>query len=251
MIAIEPWGNSFESEPVKKEEEKLIITLDGPSGSGKSTLSHRLAAHFSVPCLDTGAMYRMVALRCIQQQIPLDDDAQVTGVARHLKFRFIPGSQGSRIEVAEGNSEYRVVGKEIRTPEVSMGASQIAKLKSLRQELVRQQQRIGQEVGAVVEGRDAGTVIFPQAKFKFFMTASTEERAKRRHKELVEKWGNEATSYEEVLSEMMKRDAQDSQRAESPLKAAEDADLVDTTGLAMDEVLGILISRVQQKRRPS
>ncbi len=229
-------------------QDKLIITLDGPSGSGKSTISPRLAAHYSIPCLDTGAMYRTVALRALAQGINLEDDEAVSLVARRLDFRFKMLGGVNAGEYSESKAPFVQMGKEIRTPEVSMAASRIAKLKGVRQILVAAQQKIGAEFGAVVEGRDAGTVIFPGARFKFYMTATDQERARRRFKELQEKLGDAAPGYDDVLSEMIKRDAQDSQRAESPMKPAEDAEIVDTTGLELDQVLQVLIDKVNQRR---
>lgn len=224
----------------------LIITLDGPSGSGKSTVSHRLAAHFKVPCLDTGAMYRTVALQCIKEKVNLDDETAVQKVAARFSFRFRRDGSNPVVEASDQKGAFKVMGKEIRTPDVSMAASRIAKLKAVRKELVSQQQRIGQEVGAVVEGRDAGTVIFPNAPFKFFLTASVEERAKRRHLELTEKLQGQVPPLEEVLKEMIQRDAQDSGRVESPLKPAEDAIMIETSGLSLDEVFNILVHKIER-----
>jgi cytidylate kinase len=236
--------------PTQKEEETLIITLDGPSGSGKSTISHLIAQHFQVPCLDTGAMYRTVALLCLNRGISLEDESKVLEVAQGIEFRFsyLP-SGDSLIESSIDGKTWSRVGKEIRTPEVSLAASQIAKMREVRAALVAQQQRIGRAQGAVVEGRDAGTVIFPQAPYKFFMTASVEARAQRRYLELKDKLGAEAPSLESVQKEMIQRDEQDSGRAESPLKPADDAQYLDTTGLSLNEVFQNLVTQIEARRR--
>jgi cytidylate kinase len=235
------YGASFVS------REPLIITLDGPSGSGKSTISHQLAKHFGVPCLDTGAMYRTVAMLCLQRKIDLDNDAEVTKVVQSLEFRFPLEDSKTSAEYREIGKAYVRLGKEIRTPEVSMAASRIARLKNVRKALVAQQQKIGAELGAVVEGRDAGTVIFPHARFKFFMTATNEERARRRYLELKDKLGDQSPPVEEVYREMVLRDEQDSKRAESPLIAALDAELIETTGLDLGQVLALLIRKIEAR----
>lgn len=220
-----------------------IVTIDGPSGSGKSTVAKRLAVHYKVPCLDTGAMYRTVAYECQQRQIPLDDETQVTAVAQSLSFEFGITDEMLWAEVIHPRTGKRRLGVEIRSPEVSMAASSIARIASLRSVLVRQQQEIGEKKGAVVEGRDAGTVIFPDARFKFFVTASAEERAKRRFYELI-RLGKSGQSYDEVLRDVIQRDRQDTERLVGPLKPADDAVIVDTTGLNLDEVVATLIHQI-------
>lgn len=227
----------------------LIITLDGPSGSGKSTASVRLALHFQIPCLDTGAMYRSVAYTAICRKISLDDEKSVCEVAKAMNFSF--GFEGDQrwIEVTEAGKAKRM-GSEIRTPEISLAASRVAKLKDLRKILVRKQQEIGRKMGAVVEGRDAGTVIFPKATIKFFVTASSEERARRRHKELLDAYGIKAQGFDEVLSEIRERDRQDEERQISPSKPAEDAMIIDTSGLSLEDVVELLIQNVETKLQP-
>jgi cytidylate kinase len=226
----------------------LVIALDGPSGSGKSTVSIRLASHFNIPCLDTGAMYRSVALKALQKKIQLDSEIEIGKIAENLEFRFkLSADRASvEIEVAEGGEAYQKLGKEIRTPEVSLAASAIARLGNVREVLVEKQRKIGNQEGAVVEGRDAGTVIFPKASIKFFVTASAEERAKRRYQELKDKLGDQAQKYEDVLKEMIQRDKQDRERDIAPLKPAPDAIVVDTTGLDLEKVVQRLIETVNE-----
>lgn len=227
----------------------LIVTLDGPSGSGKSTIAARLALHFKIPNLDTGAMYRCVALRGLESGVSLSDEASLVELAKRIEFEFgLEGDEPYAAYRMDGGA-FQKLGREIRTNEVSMAASTIAKLKELRKVLVSRQREIGARVGAIVEGRDAGSVIFPHAPIKFYMTASTEERARRRYEELVSKLGDSAPSFKDVHDEMIKRDLQDSSRVESPLKPAEDAIWVDTTGVSLDQVFQRLVAEVEKKSR--
>lgn len=228
----------------------LIITLDGPSGSGKSTASLELAKHYQVPCLDTGAMYRTVAYRALQRQLSLSDEDSLCRIARAMKFSFGIENNHKWVAVEEDGALTRI-GSEIRTPEVSLAASKVAKMPRLRRLLVQKQQEIGKQQGAVVEGRDAGTVIFPKALVKFFVTASAEERAKRRHRELSETYGIGAQTFEDVLREIRDRDQQDEERLVSPSKPADDAILVDTSGLSLEKVVEVLISKVDMRLGPT
>ena len=233
----------------QNESEALIITLDGPSGSGKSTVSHKLARHFHVPCLDTGAMYRALAFRALRDGSRLDDEASLVRLAKTLTFDFGYVADRPWVRVQESNRQEVELGREIRTPEVSLAASKVATLKGVREVLVAQQQEIGRRKGAVVEGRDAGTVIFPKATYKYFLTASTEERARRRFLELKEKLGDSAPALQDVHDEMVIRDKQDSERAQSPLKPASDAEIIDTSSLDMEQVLHLLIQKVEARRK--
>lgn len=225
-------------------DKPFIITLDGPSGCGKSTASALLASHFQLPYLDTGAMYRTVAWKALKSSIALNDEAALTKLAESLSFRFSFSGMNSVIEVAENGGAYQVLGPEIRTPEVSLASSKVAGLKNVRRALVRQQQEIGRRQGAVVEGRDAGTVIFPAADIKFFLTASSEARAERRYLELKEKLKDKTPTYESVLQDIKLRDKQDEERVESPSKPAPDAQIIDTSGRNLDQVVNLLIQKV-------
>lgn len=221
----------------------VIVTIDGPSGSGKSTVAKRLAIALKIPCLDTGAMYRAVAFECLKNNIGLDDEKTISELAESLRFEFGTTDEVLWADVIHPKTGRRRLGPEIRSPEVSMASSTIGLLPHLRKILVQQQQAIGLEKGAVVEGRDAGTVIFPLAKFKFFVTASSEERAKRRFYELI-RLGKGGQSFDEVLKEVRQRDKQDEERKVGPLRPADDAVIVDTTGLNLDEVVDTLQGRI-------
>lgn len=225
----------------------LIISIDGPAGSGKSTVAKRLAWSLGLPYIDTGAMYRSVAFKALEEQIDLENEAALTKIAEGFDFYFSMEDGNSVVEVVELSTgkKWRL-GPEVRSPKVSMASSRVAGFKELRRVLVRKQQECGKARGGVLEGRDAGTVIFPDADIKFFLTASAEARAERRYRELQRRMGAEAPNYEQVLAEVNQRDEQDETREASPLKAAEDAQWVDTTELSEDSVYSLLLKKVQE-----
>jgi len=211
--------------------KSFVVTIDGPAGSGKSTVAKRIARHLRLPYIDTGAMYRTVAWVALQKLKSLDDTEALVDIANRLGFRFESDAYDFRIYYSYSGSEYKLLGSEIRSPEISMASSYVAQDSVLRAILVKKQQELGRMNGGVLEGRDAGTVIFPKAEIKFFMTASAEVRAKRRYDELLLRLGAEAPSFEKVLADVKKRDHQDEEREASPMVAAEDAEIIDTSGL--------------------
>jgi len=225
-----------------------IVTIDGPAGTGKSTIAKRLAIALHLPYLDTGAMYRWIAWYAIQNQLDLQSESILVQIADKSNFRFPIVNGGFQFEVSYEGSAFKLMGPEIRSPEVSMATSDVSRFPALRKVLVQKQQEIGSQSGAVCEGRDAGTVIFPHAPVKFFMTARPEIRATRRHQELLAKTASSAPSYEEVLKDVLQRDRQDSGRSESPMRPAEDAQIIDTSDLSEDEVFELLMQQVQLKK---
>ena len=212
----------------------MIIALDGPSGAGKSTVSKEVAKRLGFACLDTGAMYRSIAWQAIHDGVALDDTAALGEVARTHDIEFVhePGNP-SPIGVKIGGAD---VTKDIRTAEIDRSVSAVSAVPAVREALVAQQQRIGRTGDYVVEGRDIGTVVFPDAELKVFLTASNEARARRRVLQNEER-GVGSTDFDEVLADIIKRDEADSSRATSPLKPADDAIHVDSSDMTQEEVV--------------
>ena len=206
-----------------------IVAIDGPAGAGKSTVARQLARRLGFTIIDTGAIYRSVALAAQRAGISWEDD---TGLARLLDTGLGLTFQGERV-LLRGED----VTEAIRTPEISRGASVVSARPVVRQKLLQLQRDLGRAAprGAVLEGRDIGTVVFPDADVKFFLTASDEARAQRRHAELNEK--GLSVPLPEVLSDQRRRDKDDTERAIAPLRAAADAVVVDTTGFDLEQVV--------------
>jgi len=212
----------------------VIVAIDGPAASGKSTVARALARRLSAHYLDTGAMYRAVALAALRRGIDPSDEASVARLARTVKIEFVH-ADASPVPTAvllDGTD----VTADIRTPSVDDAVSAVARMPAVREAMVAQQRRIAASAEAIVlEGRDIGTVVFPDAEVKVFLTASSEERARRRHAEMAER-GHEVRK-EEVRDGLARRDHADSSRAAAPLAPAPDATVIDTTGLSVDEVV--------------
>ena len=223
---------------------RITVAIDGFSSCGKSTMAKELAKEIGYIYVDTGAMYRAVSLFCIRNGWMTDTEINVPEIEKQIK--------SIRIEFktnAAGKSETYLNGQnvetEIRTLEVANGASRVSTLGFVRQELVRQQQIMGLQKGIVMDGRDIGTVVFPAAELKIFLTASPEIRAKRRLDEMVA--NGEAVNYEEVLANVKERDDRDQNRAESPLRKADDAIVIDNSMLSHEEQRKILRTLFEQK----
>ena len=212
----------------------MIIAIDGPSGAGKSTVSVEVARRLGFSCLDTGAMYRSVAWKAIQDGVSLYDAAALGAIARTYDIEFSHEEGNPKpVGVAIGGAD---VTDAIRTREVDRAVSPVSAVPAVREALVAQQQRIGNAGDYVVEGRDIGTVVFPDAKVKVFLTATDEARARRRVLQ-NEQRGVGSTDFDEVLADIVRRDEIDSTRAASPLVAADDAVLVDSSDMTMEEVV--------------
>lgn len=214
----------------------MIVTIDGPAGSGKSTAAKGLADRLGFEFLDTGAMYRCVAWAVLQKQVDPVDEAAVVDLSRQIQISF------SDAQVLVNDEE--VTGL-IRTPEVTEVASVVAQYSGVREELVRLQRDAASGTNIVSEGRDQGTVVFPDAFCKFFLVADPEERARRRHEELQSE-GKDIT-VDEILRQIYQRDQRDEQRDVAPLKAADDALEINTSAVTIDEVLDRLEQTVRER----
>ncbi len=217
----------------------MIITIDGPSGVGKSTVSKSVARKLGFTYLDTGAMYRAVALRVKRDSIDINDDKGLESLLNHTEIGFGRKENGDLVIMLNNED----VTDKIRTPEVSRLSSDVATKRAVRIKLVHLQQEMGKIGNMVAEGRDMGTYVFPDAAFKFYLDASLDERARRRREQLSQS-GDDA-DVESVKNEIIKRDAQDMERSESPLHPAINAVIIDTTNLSSDEVTDRIIKEVQ------
>lgn len=216
----------------------LIVAIDGPSGVGKSTTSKLVAQALKIPHIDTGAMYRAIALAATRAKIPLNDADALERLAGAAVIEFGAGTPPRVFLDGED------VTPLIRTPDISMAASTVSAVPQVRRVLVRLQQQMGNTNGGVLEGRDIGTVVFPRTPHKFFLTARPEVRAKRRYEELRAKGAE--VDYDDTLAETIKRDRQDSTRADSPLKADETYTIIDTSDLSIQDVVARIVEEVRQ-----
>jgi cytidylate kinase len=222
-----------------------IVAIDGPAGAGKSTVARRVAEALGYLLLDTGALYRTVAVAAQRASLSFDDAERVGLLARDL------AAEGAITVAHDGASGMRVflrgedVSGEIRTPEMAMGASTVSAHPAVRDALLDLQRQASTEGGVVLEGRDIGTVVFPDAEVKFFLTAQPEVRAQRRFDELVAK--GQSVTFEDTLDDVLRRDAQDTQRAVAPLRQAEDAILVDSSALDIDGVVERMVGQVRAR----
>ncbi|HVG38973.1 MAG TPA: (d)CMP kinase [Pyrinomonadaceae bacterium] len=218
----------------------LIIAIDGPSGAGKSTVGRMLARDLKLLYLDTGAMYRAVALAVIEAGVNLTDEAAIVEIARRVDIH-LEGDPDSLQVRLDG----RDISTRIRDEQVTHASSVISTIPGVRREMVRRQREMGARGGVVLDGRDISTVVFPGADIKFFLTAVPEERARRRYEE--ERVKSIDTNYEETLADINARDRRDSTRADSPLAIAEDAVVIDSTELSLEEVYERMLSVVGEK----
>ncbi|OBX47834.1 (d)CMP kinase [Haemophilus haemolyticus] len=217
-----------------------IITVDGPSGAGKGTLCYALAEKLGYVLLDSGAIYRVTALAALQRKTDLTNESALAELARHLDIQFIPQNGEVNILLAGMN-----VSHLIRTQEVADAASKVAVFPEVRSALLQLQQDFAKNDGLIADGRDMGTVVFPNAQVKLFLDASAEERAKRRYKQLQNKGIN--GNFEQILAEIKERDFRDRNREVAPLKPADDALLLDSTTLSIGEVIDQALAYIQEK----
>jgi CMP/dCMP kinase len=216
----------------------LVVTIDGPAGAGKSTVAARIAARFGLLNLETGAMYRAFALKAIQADADLDDRNELDRLAENTRIRLLPTPVGNRVFLDEVE-----VTKRIREPDVTAAASRASVHPGIRQWMVSMQRQLGASSGIVMEGRDIGTKVFPNAQVKIFLDADPEVRGQRRYQQN----SPDATKVEAVIQELRERDRRDRTRAESPLVPAADAVIIDSTHLSLEEVVAKVEAIITQR----
>ncbi len=217
-----------------------VITIDGPSGAGKGTICRLVAEQTGYRLLDSGALYRLTGVASLRAGIDLSDGSAVAKVASSLNIRFV--AEGGSTSVFLGDDD---VSKEIRTERAGMGASQVAAHPEVRDALLQYQRDFSQAPGLIADGRDMGTVVFPDAPVKIFLTASAEERAMRRFKQLEE--GGDKPNFEQILVDIQARDEKDSNRSSAPLKPADDAVILDSTTMDINEVYRKVLAEIDVK----
>jgi cytidylate kinase len=222
------------------KRKRLTIAIDGPSGAGKSTVARFLAKRLGYVYIDTGAMYRSVALRVKEKGISPEDELALNQLASSLHITFITEGEQTRV-CCDGED----ITSAIRSPEISRLASYISKQKGVREALVQMQREMGKEGGVILEGRDIGTVVFPDADVKFYLDAKSDERVRRRYHEMVEK--GVKVDFKETQEELIQRDHNDMHRIHSPLKKANDALFIDSTHRSVEEVVEEMVHRVKAK----
>jgi cytidylate kinase len=220
----------------------LTIAIDGPSGAGKSTVARSLAERLGYTYIDTGAMYRSVALRVKEKGISIEDKFALNQLASSLQIAFFTEKEQTHV-LCDGED----ITEAIRTPEISRLASSISKQKGVREALVQMQREMGKEGGVILEGRDIGTVVFPDADVKFYLDADSDERVRRRYEEMVEK--GVKVDIKETEEELVRRDHNDMHRIHSPLKKAEDALFIDSTHRSAEEIVEEMTRIIKKKTK--
>ena len=227
------------------ETDQAIITIDGPSGAGKSTISKLLAKKLHYTYLDTGAMYRVVGLKVRRDGLDLEADGaqqQLAGLLAGLDLALAPAEDGGETRAFLDGED---VSQAIRSPEMAMVASRVSAEPQVRSKLTEMQQKIGSNGAIVAEGRDMGTVVFPNAAHKFFLDATAEERARRRVRQLEE--NGQQVKYDEILAQITKRDRDDRNRSLAPLKAAADAVIVDSSTMTIEQVVDFMFAKIKSR----
>ena len=222
--------------------EKMVITIDGPAGAGKTTVSRGLADRLGYRYIDTGALYRGVALAARKAGVAADDDEGLEAICQGLRLQFVRNASGCRLYSGDEDIE-----GQIRTPEISMLASAVSARPVVRRFLLAVQRQFAREKGVVFEGRDMGTVVFPEAEVKFFLDAPLTIRARRRHDEFA---GRSHQTLEDVLKDMAQRDHNDQTRSVAPLRPADDAIVIDSANLSPEEVVNQMVEAVEACKTP-
>ena len=221
----------------------IAVALDGPAGAGTSTIARAAAAELGIIYVDTGALYRSIGLNALRSGIDLTDTKAIEDSLNGLKVELAFDAEGAQVVLLNGED----VSSLIRTPEVSMSASKVSAVPAVRAFLLDLQRNMAKTQSVIMDGRDIGTVVLPDAEVKIFLTASPEIRAKRRFDELVEK--GQEVKYEDVLADVIERDYNDSHREIAPLKPAEDSKLADTSGLTLEESISLIINIIKENTK--
>jgi CMP/dCMP kinase len=219
----------------------MIVAIDGPAGSGKSSTAKALAKKLKLPYIDTGAMYRAITLHAIRSGVDLDNKKELIASSKKAHVELV-GSDPKKLKVFLNKKDVTLA---IREPELTKQVFHVAQVAEIRREMVKKQRRMGSQAGGVLEGRDIGTMVFPNAAFKFFFLASPEIRAKRRQKELLAV--GKRLSLEQVKKELLERDKTDLERKEGPLRQAKDAFVIDTTSLTIDATVDKIVKLIRSK----
>ena len=222
-----------------RKHKDLVIAIDGPAGSGKSTVSKLVAKSLNIVYIDTGAMYRALTLKAMRQKLDLSDESALAKLSKSTSID-LQEEAGALKVILDGED----VAGLIRTPELTNNVKYIARVPAVRGEMVKLQRSIGERHGAALEGRDIGTVVFPDADYKFYLDADPDERAKRRYKELAV--GGRSVEFEEIKKDVIARDESDMTRSVGALKRASDAITIDTTKLSIDEVVAKILSYIKR-----
>ena len=231
---------SAAASPLGRRVKRLTIAIDGPSGAGKSTVAKSLAKRLGYVYIDTGAMYRSLALRVKKTGLPPEDESALSQLALSLHIQFFTEGEQTHV-LCDGED----ITQAIRTPEISRLASSISRQKVIREALVQMQRKMGERGGVILEGRDIGTVVFPEADVKFYLDAESDERARRRYDEMVEK--GLKVDFEETHAELSQRDYNDMHRVHSPLKKADDAVFIDSTHRSAEEVVEEMVRVIRER----
>ena len=227
----------MQNNEINNKRENIIIALDGPAGAGKSTIAKKIADKLNLLYIDTGAMYRAITYVIIKKEIDMKNETEINALLKDVKIDFKKNKE-NRIDVY---FEDKMINQELRTQMVEKNVSLASSYQKVREHMVELQRQISMNYNVILDGRDIGTVVFPDTKYKFYLDASVDERAKRR---LLDSKNKETLSFDEIKKDIIRRDEFDSSRKISPLKQAEDAIRIDSTNMSIDEVVNYILDKM-------